>query len=162
MSKQQRTLHSFATLLVNYGNVDAKQKLDRDTLKTMAADLSDTEKMRVDEEVVTYYAAKCGVSVHERSKASEKGYGSLCPDFDREGTSIKNPAQKAAQTAIDKARGILFNRAKTTQAPTTVFGKMMGSVAYRAKKADEKGEKLSAQERRDARALMSALAALIG
>ena len=39
---------------------------------------------------------------------------------------------------------------------------MMGSVQFRAKKAAKKGEKLSAQERRDARALMSALASLIG
>lgn len=162
MSKHTATLHAFSTKLVSWANTQASQRIDRSALRAEAATLSDSEKMRVDADIVTYYAAKVGVSVHERSKPSSKGFGIIVADFTRVDGSIVDRAENAANTAITELRKIIFTDETATKAPQTAFAKMMGSVQFRAKKAAEKGEKLSAQERRDARALMSALASLIG
>lgn len=160
MSKQQRTLSAIATALVSLGNTSIQQRMDRATLKAQAATLSADEKMRVDEEVVTYYAAKCGVTVHERSKASSKGYGMVCADFERVDGSIVDKKQNAAQTAISECRKILFaDDTAATQAPKlSAFGR----VIQMANKRAEQAEKISAGERREIRAAMAALASLLG
>lgn len=160
MSKQQRTLHSFSTKLVSWANTQATQRIDRTALSTEAATLSDTEKAKVDEDIVSYYAAKCGVTVHERSKASSKGYGMLVPDFVRVDSNIVDKQQNAAQTAISECRKILFaDGTAATQAPKlSAFGK----VIQMANKRAEQAEKISAGERREIRAAMAALASLLG
>lgn len=160
MSKQYRTLSAFATKLVSWANTQAKQGIDRDVLRAEAATLSDAEKIKVDEDIVTYYAAKCGVSVHERSKASGKGFGMLVPDFVRVDSNIVDKKQNAANTAITAARKILFaDNTAATQAPKlSAFGR----VIQMANKRAEQAEKISAGERREIRAAMAALASLLG
>ena len=160
MSKQQRTLSAIATALVSLGNTSIQQRMDRAALKAQAATLSAAEKAKVDEEVVTYYAAKCGVTVHERSKASSKGYGMLVPDFERVDSTITDKRQNAANTAITECRKILFaDGTAATQAPKlSAFGR----VIQMANKRAEQAEKISAGERREIRAAMAALASLLG
>lgn len=161
MSKQQRTLSAIATALVSLGNTSIQQRMDRAALKAQAATLSAAEKAKVDEEVVTYYAAKCGVTVHERSKASSKGYGMICADFERVDGSIVDKKQNAAQTAISECRKILFaddTAAKPAAPKLSAFGR----VIQMANKRAEQAEKISAGERREIRAAMAALASLLG
>jgi len=161
MSKQYRTLSAFATKLVSWANTQAKQGIDRDVLRAEAATLSDAEKIKVDEDIVTYYAAKCGVSVHERSKASGKGFGMLVPDFVRVDSNIVDKKQNAANTAITAARKILFaddTAAKPAAPKLSAFGR----VIQMANKRAEQAEKISAGERREIRAAMAALASLLG
>lgn len=161
MSKQQRTLSAFATKLVSWANTQIAQRISRDTLRAEAATLSADEKIKVDEDIVTYYAAKCGVSVHERSKPSSKGFGMLVPDFERVDSSIVDKKQNAANTAITELRKILFadNAAATPATPKlSAFGK----VIQMANKRAQSPEKISAVERREIRAAMAALASLLG
>lgn len=160
MSKQQRTLSAIATALVSLGNTSIQQRMDRAALKAQAATLSAAEKAKVDEEVVTYYAAKVGVSVHERSKASGKGYGMLVPDFERVDSTITDKRQNAANTAITECRKILF--ADDTAAKAAPKLSAFGRVIQMANKRAEQAEKISAGERREIRAAMAALASLLG
>jgi hypothetical protein len=106
-------LSDIATKFVNVGNASASLRTSREELRTLAATLSDKRKVLVDEEIVTYYAAKIGKPTQVRTKPSTKGYGTLTIPFDRDGTSITDPKQKAAQTAISELRALLFGRAAT-------------------------------------------------
>jgi len=162
MSKQVRTLSRIATACVSFANAQAAQRVSRAALTEMVKPLTLIEKQRVDAEIVQYYAAKTGVLVAERSREAKGNavfYCNLVAKFERNGTDISDPAQKAAQTAISELRKIIFAaeiHGDDAPVKATPFAKLATSLLKRA----AKGEALNAAEKRDARKLMLALVEL--
>ena len=147
---------AIATRFVSYGNVNAQQRITRDQMRVEAATWTPEQKIAVDEQIVLFYAAKRGLSVHERKEPSAKGYCSLVIDFERIDGKLSK-ADNAANVAVSELRKIIFAVEAEPKAKKSTWVRVYDAAVKRA----DSDEAVTAAERKEIRAAMTALAALL-
>ncbi len=109
MAKQVRTLTKIATAIVSNVNARIAAEQDMKALAAQCAALADSEKAKIDAELVNYYAAQAGVSVKAREKGEpQPGRCNLVAAWERDDEKKLTAKSNAASVALSRARAILF------------------------------------------------------
>lgn len=138
------TIVNLSTSIISNVNARAANGLEAAALRTAAAKLSDAQRMKIDVELVTYYAAQAGVGIKTREKGDPApGRCNLVAAWARDGKKLTDASNKAS-VALSRARAILFGHEGGSKASS---GASKADAASKAVAAIEKAIKAAKEEK---------------